>query len=218
MRVKQTRWERKADERPAALLQAALEVFSRQGYRATRLEVVAEAAGVSKGTIYNYFKNKEDLLERALEERVRILWEQTEAALEGFQGTPPARLRFILRRYWMRSQEKDWSRFHRLMLGEIANELPDLFALWLEKATGRAWKILEGIIAEGQKSGDFRKDIDALATARFALSGIFHQAFLQAHIGAKKWGAFPPERLFESALDLILAGLKPAKPSGKKHA
>src|SRR4051794_16119653 len=67
------KWERKAEERPGDLLQAALDVFSRHGYRATRLEAVAEEAGVSKGTIYRYFRNKEDLLERALEDRVQLL-------------------------------------------------------------------------------------------------------------------------------------------------
>lgn len=48
-------------ERPAEILEAALEEFVRKGYIATRLEDVAKAVGVTKGTIYFYFETKEAL-------------------------------------------------------------------------------------------------------------------------------------------------------------
>ena len=64
-----TRWERRPDDRPNEILDAALAVFAERGYRNTRLEHVGEAAGVTKGTIYHYFANKEDLLLRAIEHR-----------------------------------------------------------------------------------------------------------------------------------------------------
>jgi AcrR family transcriptional regulator len=217
VRRKKLKWERKAEERPGALLQAALDVFSRQGYRATRLEVVADAAGVSKGTIYRYFRNKEDLLKQALEERVRVKLESAEAALEEFEGSSIEKLRFILEGYWKQAMEGDWLQFHRLMFGEIANELPVLFQFWLQKGTLRGWKLIEGIIRQGQEAGSFRKDADAQGIAQFALSGLFHQAYLQAHIRSKKWGTCPPGRIFESAFDLLITGLKPIKPAGKKH-
>src|SRR5688572_27287060 len=60
------RWSRRPDERPQELLDTALEIFSTRGYRATRLEQVAEAAGVTKGAIYYYFSTKEELLTQAL--------------------------------------------------------------------------------------------------------------------------------------------------------
>jgi AcrR family transcriptional regulator len=49
------KWERRPQERPQELLQAALEVFARNGYRNTTLEEIGEAAGVTKGAIYHYF-------------------------------------------------------------------------------------------------------------------------------------------------------------------
>ncbi|MDB5050171.1 MAG: TetR family transcriptional regulator [Fibrobacteres bacterium] len=217
MRLKKLKWERKAEERPGALLHAALDVFCRQGYRATRLEVVADAAGVSKGTVYRYFRNKEDLLKQALEERVRIKLGATEAALQEFSGAPAEKLRFILTGYWTRAQEADFMRFHRLMFGEIARELPLLFQYWIQNGTVRGWKLLEGIIREGQESGAFRKNADAQGVAQFALSGLFHQAYLQAHIGTKNRSACPPDRILQSVLDLLITGLKPIKLAGKKH-
>jgi len=63
--VAEPRWRRLPEERPKQILDAALAVFAERGLAAARLEDIAKRAGVSKGTIYLYFANKEDLL-RAL--------------------------------------------------------------------------------------------------------------------------------------------------------
>src|SRR5437867_4192319 len=55
------RWQRRPDHRPSEILDAALRVFARRGLHRTNLEEVAKEAGISKGTIYLYFKNKEEL-------------------------------------------------------------------------------------------------------------------------------------------------------------
>jgi AcrR family transcriptional regulator len=214
--IDKPKWERKADERPGELLKAAVEVFCRQGYRATRLEVVAEQAGVSKGTVYRYFENKEDLLEKALEKKVRQSMEETAEALEGFPGTPAEKLRFLLQRFWKRTQVPGWDRFFRLMFSEIADELPALFQKWLQIGVFQGWGLIEGIIRQGQQSGHFRKDADAKGMSRYILSGLTYQAYLRAHINPGKRDDFPPERIFDSAFDLIIAGLETRKPSEKK--
>ena len=56
------------DESRARILDAALELFARHGYEATSVRMIAGAAGVSQGLMYNYFGGKDDLL-RALFER-----------------------------------------------------------------------------------------------------------------------------------------------------
>src|ERR1700681_110527 len=56
----ETRRRRKA-ERPQEILEAAFTEFSRNGYATTTLDQIAERAGVTKGTIYVYFENKEHL-------------------------------------------------------------------------------------------------------------------------------------------------------------
>src|SRR2546428_13956307 len=57
----QPRWRRRPDRRPDEILDAALRVFARSGLHRTNLEEVAREAGISKGTIYLYFKDKEEL-------------------------------------------------------------------------------------------------------------------------------------------------------------
>jgi AcrR family transcriptional regulator len=70
-------------ERRAALVQAAVEVFFRRGYHACRVADVAEAAGISQGTVYNYVKSKEDLLQMIVEDHLVNYERIVMSALEG---------------------------------------------------------------------------------------------------------------------------------------
>src|ERR1700747_515477 len=55
------RWRRRKEARPGEILSAALSCFAEHGFAATRLDDVAQRAGVTKGTLYLYFPNKEEL-------------------------------------------------------------------------------------------------------------------------------------------------------------
>jgi len=215
--ARKPKWRRKAEERPTALYAAALQVFSLRGYHATRLEEVGALAGVSKGTIYHYFRNKEDLLQRALEHKMESFLAQAEAALEGFKGNASEKLRFFFERAWKRWQVDDWGRFNKLMLGEIATELPKLFQLWAKKGLMQAWRLTEQIIEEGQQTGEFRKDAHAKSIARLLHSGLSHQASLQWHMGLGKHDRFLPAQALDASLDFAIRGLREI-PSLKRKA
>src|SRR5215472_13089928 len=58
------RRQQASEQRKLAILRAGLEVFAEKGFAAARLEDVAEKAGVGKGTIYLFFRDKEDLFEQ----------------------------------------------------------------------------------------------------------------------------------------------------------
>lgn len=55
------------EERYKAILESATEVFAAEGYAAAKLDDVARRAGIAKGTIYLYFKDKQDLFEQLLQ-------------------------------------------------------------------------------------------------------------------------------------------------------
>src|SRR3954467_5822602 len=57
------RWRRRAEARPAEIIDAALTVFSAHGFAAAKLDQVAKLAGISKGTLYLYFESKTALFE-----------------------------------------------------------------------------------------------------------------------------------------------------------
>src|SRR5256885_14209990 len=92
------RWRRLPEERPKQILAAALEVFGERGLAGARLEDIAKRAGVSKGTIYLYFPNKEELFRTMIRQTVIAAIEQGERELG--TGTPTEQLRSYMRRYW----------------------------------------------------------------------------------------------------------------------
>jgi len=73
--------------RQQELTQAALAVFAERGYHRATMQAVAERAGVSKGSVYDYFKSKEELLVGAAELMVGALFDQTIEVFERSTGT-----------------------------------------------------------------------------------------------------------------------------------
>src|SRR6266498_3151717 len=84
---KPSRWRRMPEARPADILKAALDAFVENGFAATRLEDVAQRAGVSKGTLYLYFENKEALFKAAVRENILPYLERAEHRFETFRGS-----------------------------------------------------------------------------------------------------------------------------------
>src|SRR3954463_8377818 len=118
--AKALRWERRPDDRPNEILDAALAVFAERGYRNTRLEHVGEAAGVTKGTIYHYFTNKEELLLRAIGHRRDASFSQTDAILRDETDPAPERMRLIVSS-WFGSITKERLAVVTLLLQGIAH-------------------------------------------------------------------------------------------------
>jgi TetR/AcrR family fatty acid metabolism transcriptional regulator len=85
------REEKRTDKR-ARILEAAVRVFAERGFFNATVAEIARAAGVADGTIYLYFKSKDDLLLRLFEEKVSELQAAAQAALAE-ETTAPARLR-----------------------------------------------------------------------------------------------------------------------------
>ncbi len=192
---------------PEALLDAAFRTFAGRGYRATRLEEVAEAAGVTKGAIYYYFSGKEDLLRRALETRHRAIFAEIEEALDGERVPASARIRFVLRKVWQHWMEPGWGPAFRLMLGEMSVEFPALFRTWATEGPIQGCKLVARLIDEGVLRGEFRPDADADVSARLIVSGLMLQVALHVHLGLDEITPCDPDRIFDSAVDLFLHGL-----------
>src|SRR5436305_1685516 len=91
-----TRQRRRKEERPGEILAAALTLFSERGFSATRLEDVADRAGIAKGTIYLYFQTKEDLFEAVVRDAFAPLLERLTGALELPSAKSAVILRFII--------------------------------------------------------------------------------------------------------------------------
>src|SRR5215475_5031762 len=75
-----TRWKRRKEARPAEILHAALDCFAERGFTATRMDDVAARAAVTKGTVYLYFKTKEELFKALVRSKLLPNIERLEAA------------------------------------------------------------------------------------------------------------------------------------------
>src|SRR5476651_1052584 len=76
----QPKWRRRPEHRPQQIIEAALEVFGECGLANARLQDIAERAGVSKGTIYLYFPNKEELFREMVRQTAVAAIEYAERA------------------------------------------------------------------------------------------------------------------------------------------
>ncbi len=79
--VQAQRWHRRKEARPGEILSAALTCFAERGFAATRLDDVAHRAGITKGTLYLYFPNKEELFKAVVAQALVPNLERGEALL-----------------------------------------------------------------------------------------------------------------------------------------
>lgn len=157
------RWRRLPEERPRQIIEAALDVFGEHGLAAARLEDVARRAGVSKGTIYLYFPNKEALFC----EMVRVMvGESIERAQARTDAAAPAaeQLAEYVRGVWQYVRSPLAGKMQRLVHGELQG-YPHLLDFFFREVSQRSLALVADIIRRGIASGEFR-DADPDVAAR----------------------------------------------------
>jgi TetR/AcrR family transcriptional regulator, fatty acid metabolism regulator protein len=142
------------EDKRRLLLQAAVRVFARKGYHASRISDIAEEAGVAYGLLYHYFDSKEEVLRNVFRETWRALI-ATIKSVEGSGDPPREQLRKvaeILLRSWRR--EPDLVRVLVLEVtrsGHLAGEMDEIVA---------SFAAIQEIVERGQADGTLRTDID----------------------------------------------------------
>ena len=147
------RQERKL-HRQEAILAAAFEVFAAHGYEATRIDAVARQAGIAKGTIYLYFRDKEQLF-RAM---VRSLVQKKFDAVAGsFQGTAEQLVHELLSRMYNQVVRNEKVRsIVRLLIAE-GGRFPQLAEIYHREIIAPGMKAIRQVLMRGIASGEFRE-------------------------------------------------------------
>jgi AcrR family transcriptional regulator len=164
MHQQEPRWRRLPEERPKQILDAALAVFGERGLAVSRLEDIAKRAGLSKGTIYLYFPNKEELFREVVRNTVVSNIETSEQEISAMSGSATEALTRSLRAYWTFIRSAKFAPLFRLIHAEIQN-FPDLARFYAEEVVSRRLRLIASVIERGVESGEFRR-VDPIVAAR----------------------------------------------------
>ncbi len=210
------RRSRRKTERPAELTAAALDLFVEHGYAATRLEDVARAAGVSKGTLYLYFDSKEALFKAVVREGIVSALECGERLAAAHRGSARALLEELLAGWWDLIGSRKIGGIPKLMFSECRN-FPDLCRFYFEEVTRRGLRLIAAALQRGIDEGEFR-DMDVELSAQLVWAP---EAFL--NLWQHAYGACDPRPVDASAyirqhLDLLLNGLLRTAPARSRAA
>jgi TetR/AcrR family fatty acid metabolism transcriptional regulator len=146
---------RKSDDKRQRILQAAARVFARKGYHGARVSEIARRADVADGTIYLYFRNKEDILVSLFDEVMIEHLRQGREELGALQGAP-AKLRAIAQRHLgLLGGNRDLAVVFQVELRQSTKFMERFTASWLHDY----FDLLAEIIEEGQAEGSLRADV-----------------------------------------------------------
>lgn len=164
MRASASAGNRKVDaaERRQAILDAALTVFAERGYEAARLDDMAARAGVAKGTLYLYFKDKEALFEALVRGAVSPILGKVGAAA----AAPGMKAADILELFFATFQKEVLGTRRKLVLRLIISEgprFPALAEFYYREVVAQGLKLMRGVARNAVASGEFTSD----AAARF---------------------------------------------------
>ena len=191
------------EKRQAELLETAIQVFAERGYQATTMDEIADRAGVSKGMLYIYFKNKEALFGAVFRWFGAVVGEEMLQAMNEAENeveqlrqiaTAWGRIAIEHREYVPLFLDFWAAASLRGMRSDYADDLAHMYD---------EYRILiAGIIESGKKKGLFRKTTDSQAAAYFLVGGM-DGIFIQAWLSQSK----APDKLITSALGMLLDGI-----------
>lgn len=155
------RWQRRREARPAELLEAAAACFGESGYQATRVEEIASRAGVTVGTIYRYFPNKETLFAAVLDESRKRLPSGWAVA----ERDPGRLLRETIDRWWAFLSDPAQAVMLRATLAD-SQETSEAAAAYAREVRNRLEQQLGGVVRLGMAAGVFRSvDVGGVSRA-----------------------------------------------------
>ena len=208
------RWERRKESRPLELLAAALDLFVERGYAATRLDDVAARAGVSKGTLYLYFENKQDLFEAVVRDAIVARIRELEDECGSLAGSSADTVRLYFERWWTLYGSTPSAAILKLLIGE-ANNFPHIARFFRAEVIEPNAALLARIVAKGVAAGEFESH-DPAMTARLWLAPLVLKS-IWAHSFDPICGSGSPheiERFRAAHVEHALASVRPQRHRG----
>jgi AcrR family transcriptional regulator len=204
-----SRWRRRKEARPDEILAAALASFAERGFAATRLEDVAARAGISKGTLYLYFKGKEELFEAVVRATLVPNLERLEVLTASFEGSS-ARLLERLLLTIAGVVDSRVGAIPKLVIAEAGN-FPDLARFYLDEVVRRGLRLIGTILRRGIERGEFRP-VDVDHTVFCVIAPMLIAALWKNSLEPHDDAPLDAQALARAHLELLLRGLEAHGP------
>ena len=197
------RYQRRKEDRPQEITEAAFAAFAEKGFTATKVEEVARRAGVSKGLLYLYFKTKEELFKAVIQNVVMPRVDELTRTLDSSELSAEAFIRGPLLAFMQRLPGSPASVVIRLMISE-APKHPDLVEFYWDNVASRGLAALRQLLDRGVESGEFRdsavNELPQLFIAPVMMSIVWGIVFADRSLDTDK--------LIETHVDMILAYIR----------
>ena len=189
--------------RKQQIIQAAIEVFSKSNFQNSSISEIAQKADIAEGTIYQYFKNKEDLFFSIPVQKTKEFCEGLDLHLQGIHDAFNKIRKFIWYYLYFLKMNPDYARTLMLEMRVSKSFVQSKTYGSLKEFTG---KILE-IIKEGQEEGIVRKDVN-LYLIRELMLGILEHRVTRWLL---KEGNYDLLENYSEVCDLVFNGIRSSK-------
>jgi AcrR family transcriptional regulator len=201
--VSEPRYQRRKEDRPQEITEAALQAFAKKGYAATRVDDVAKRAGVSKGLLYLYFKTKEELFKSVVRSFVVPRIETLSRIIESSDMSSEEFLRGPFLDFARQLPGSPVGVIVRLMIAEGPKH-PDLVQFYWDNVVSRGMAMITELLQRGVRCGEFRDTAVARQPILFVMpvlvSIIFTLLFGKERLDSRL--------LIETQIDLLITHLK----------
>ncbi|MGZ4106469.1 MAG: TetR/AcrR family transcriptional regulator [Tumebacillaceae bacterium] len=193
--------QKKNNEKYVAILTAAVKVIGQAGYHNAPISKIAREAGVADGTVYLYFKNKEDILISILRETIGTIVDRIHEELHEVEGDAALGLKKICTVYFETlGGNTDLAMFTQVHLrqsnAEMRKQIGDIIKPY--------YQIIDQVIQQGVESGVFRANMDRRIARRMIFGTMDETITAWILTGAK----YDLLSLIEPVCDVMTGGLR----------
>ncbi len=197
------RFQRRKEDRPQEITEAAFSAFAEKGYAATRVAEVAERAGVSKGLLYLYFRTKEELFKAVVKS---IVIRRVDALIDAVETTELSSEEFMrgpLLEFMKGIPGSPVAIVIRLLISE-GQRHPDLVDYYWDNVVSKGLAAISAFVRRGVERGEFREsavtELPQLLLAPMMLSMIWRILFSKHELDT--------DLLITTQLDMVLNYIK----------
>jgi AcrR family transcriptional regulator len=196
--------QRRKEDRPDEITEAALNIFAEKGVAATRVDDVARKAGVSKGLLYLYFKTKEEILKAVIKRYLLPKVDELETLTQSNQLTTEEFLRGPFLSFVQHIPHTPAIHIMRIVMTE-GHHYPKLMKFYWENVISRAMAALQHLLHQGSLNNEYPQskieNFPQLLVAPVLLAIIWNSLF-------DKFSPLDSETMIATHVDTIINSLK----------